>query len=293
MRPWDPHGKALLLVQHTTTLHYDAPVVEAYSEVRKTPVATGLQRVLTSKLEVEPPAPLRSHTDYFGSHVHHFNVLEPHDSLRVSAESVVETSDGVCCGPEAAPDPRSWRQRLAEFLHWSRAVPRLPQYAQIPHRLSADQEPEDFLGALHELGGEFRRRFRHDPEATDVHSTPEVLFATGGGVCQDLAHAMIGVLRLAGVAARYASGYVYDPALAEGGRGEALLGTGASHAWVQAFHPERGWVGIDPTNDKLVDWQYVRVAVGRDYSDVQPLRGVFVGSPGQHLEVDVTVKRIG
>jgi transglutaminase-like putative cysteine protease len=102
---------------------------------------------------------------------------------------------------------------------------------------------------------------------------------------------MIGVLRLGGVAARYVSGYVYDPP--DDDEGDHVVGASASHAWVQVWHPELGWVGIDPTNDKLVDWQYVRVAAGRDYTDVQPLRGVFVGPLEQSLEVDVRVERIG
>jgi transglutaminase-like putative cysteine protease len=102
---------------------------------------------------------------------------------------------------------------------------------------------------------------------------------------------MLGVLRLAGVPCRYASGYVYDPL--RDGEGEHVLGATASHAWVQAWHSELGWVGIDPTNQKLADWQYVRIAVGRDYSDVQPLRGVFIGSDEQRLTVDVRVTRLG
>ena len=118
-----------------------------------------------------------------------------------------------------------------------------------------------------------------------------MLFEAGGGVCQDLAHATIGVLRLAGVPCRYVSGYVYDPAGDE--EGEHVEGSAASHAWVQVWHPRLGWVGIDPTNDKLVDWQYVRVAAGRDYTDVQPLRGVFVGPREQELDVEVSVRRIG
>ena len=150
---------------------------------------------------------------------------------------------------------------------------------------------EDFLTALMDLGAVFQERFRYDPDATDVHSSPEVLFDVGGGVCQDLAHAMLGVLRLGGVPCRYVSGYVYDPVGED--EGEHVRGAAASHAWVQVWHPELGWVGIDPTNDKLVDWQYIRVAAGRDYSDVQPLRGVFVGSRDQRLEVEVEVKRIG
>lgn len=291
MKPWDARGRALLHTTHVTRLVYAEPVVEAYSEVRKTPVDTDTQRVVTAKLEVDPPASVRSHVDYFGSRVSHFNVLAPHDHLTIRAESVVETRDAPDAAPEPDPDPRPWRQRMSEYLGWSPAVPALPHYAGVPHGVSALLPPDAFVPALRALGSDFRARFRHDPAATDVHSSPQVLFESGGGVCQDLAHAMIGVLRLAGVASRYVSGYVYDPAAGEGG--DAVLGAGASHAWVQAFHPALGWVGIDPTNDKLVDWQYVRVATGRDYTDVQPLRGVYFGAPSQSLEVEVRVARIG
>jgi transglutaminase-like putative cysteine protease len=255
-----------------------------------TPATTGTQRVVTAKLEVDPAAGVRDHTDYFGSRVSHFNVLAPHDHLEIRAESVVETN-GTPVEGAAPDDPRPWRQRLSEYLGWSPSVPVLPHYAGVPHRVSAELPPAEFVGALRALGADFRARFRYDPDATDVHSSPRVLFESGGGVCQDLAHAMIGVLRLAGVACRYVSGYVFDPAADEGG--DHLLGAGATHAWVQAWHPELGWIGIDPTNNKLVDWQYVRVAVGRDYSDVQPLRGVFFGAPGQSLAVEVRVARIG
>ncbi|MEM7410487.1 MAG: transglutaminase family protein [Myxococcota bacterium] len=291
MKPWDPKGKALLLVSHTTRLRYAEPVVEAHSEVRKTPVDTGLQRVVTQKLEVTPSAPLGSYFDYFGSHVHHFNLLEPHSELTISSESVVETTDAVCCGPQASDDPRNWMERLSEYTHWSPSVPYLEAYGEIDHDVVNDLDGDAFLDALRGLGRVFRERFRYDPDATDVHSSPEVLFEKGGGVCQDLAHAMLGVLRLAGVPSRYISGYVYDPVGTD--EGDAVQGAAASHAWVQAWHPGLGWVGIDPTNDKLVDWQYVRIAAGRDYTDVQPLRGVFVGPDEQALEVDVSVRRIG
>lgn len=291
MKLQDKSGKVLLMVRHTTRLEYAQPVIEAYTEVRKTPGDTGLQRVLTSKLDVDPPATLRSYVDYFGSRVHYFNLLDPHLSLQVRAESIVETSEGVACGSEAAPDPRPWRERWAEFLHWSPAVPDLEHYREIRHGLRSDLGTDVFLKELRALGATFHARFRYDPEATHVHSTPEELFEKGGGVCQDLAHAMLGVLRVAGVPARYASGYVYDPK--RDGEGDHVLGATASHAWVQAWHPELGWVGIDPTNNKLADWQYVRVAVGRDYTDVQPLRGVFLGSNEQRLHVDVQVSRLG
>jgi len=284
------HGRAHLLVRHVTELQYDAPVEEAHTEVRKAPVDTGLQRVLTHKVEVEPAAILGSYRDYFGNTVHHFDLLEPHESLRIVAESVVETSHAVACGPESEPDPRTWRERHAEFLHVSPCVPELPEYASIDHGVIPGLDADVFLGALEDLGATMVHDFRYEPGITGVESSPAELFAKGGGVCQDFAHVAIGVLRRSGVPARYASGYVYDPASASSG--STLRGAAASHAWVQARHPDLGWVGLDPTNDKLVDWQYVRVAVGRDYGDVRPVRGVFRGEGGQRLSVAVEVTRL-
>jgi len=291
MKPWDADGRALLRVSHTTRLRYAEPVVEAHSEVRKTPADTGLQRVITHKLEVSPSARIKEYVDYFGTHVKHFNLLEPHTELVIEAESVVETRDAVSCGAGAPEGDGETTRRLAEYLHWSPLVPALEEYGEIDHGVRSDLSPERMLAELEALGGAFRKRFRYDPDATDVNSSPKVLFEAGGGVCQDLAHAMLGVLRTAGVPCQYVSGYVFDPADADGGA--RVNGARASPAWVQAWHSELGWVGIDPTNDVLVGWQYVRVAAGRDYSDVQPLRGVFVGSQEQQLEVAVSVERIG
>ncbi len=281
---------AHLMVRHVTTLEYDADIAEAHTEVRKSPVDTGLQRVLTSKLEVEPQAPLARHVDYFGNVVHHFDLLEPHRTLRITAESVVETADAIACGPEAAPDPRLWKERWAEYLHTSAFVPDIPHYASIEHDVDVDLSPHDFIQALEALGATLKNDFRYEPGATHVDSSPEEFFEQGGGVCQDFSHVTLGVLRRAGVPARYASGYLYDPA--SDSAHSSLRGAAASHAWVQAWHPELGWVGLDPTNDKLVDWQYVRIAIGRDYGDVRPMRGVFRGETDQTLTVSVDVTRL-
>jgi transglutaminase-like putative cysteine protease len=291
MKPWDAKGKALMMVSHVTRLSYSEPVVEAHSEVRKSPVDTGLQRVVTHKVEIDPPARVGRYQDSFGSDVRYFNLLEPHDGVEIRATSVVETTDAICCGPSYDLDTRSWTEKLTEYIQWSASVPLLPEYQEIPNRVEEGLSGEDFVAALSDLGATFRSRFRYDPDATDVHSSPAELLAKGGGVCQDLTHAMLGVLRLSSVPCRYVSGYLFDPATERGG--ESIRGAAASHAWVQAWHRDLGWIGIDPTNNKLVDWQYVRVAVGRDYSDVQPVRGVFLGTARQSLGVEVEVKRIG
>ena len=293
MKPPGSGEKALLRVRHETRLEYDDRVVEAHSEVRKLPTDTGLQLVVTAHLDVDPAVTVRHHTDYFGNRVSHFNVLDAHDALVLRAESVVETTSAIACGPEAKPDPRPWPERWAEYLHWSPAVPGIDRYTEIQHGVRPDLEAEAFVDSLQSLVDGFYDRFRYDEQATDVDSGPEVFFEKGGGVCQDFAHAMIGVLRAAGVPARYASGYLYDPVCdPEWGGDEAMRGAAASHAWVQAWHPGLGWVGADPTNRKLVDWQYVRVAIGRDYRDVQPTRGVFQGRCAQRLSVAVDVERL-
>jgi len=291
MKAWSATDKALMMVTHKTRIDYDEPVIEAHNEVRKTPIDTGLQRVVTHRIDVSPGATVRSYHDYFGSHVHYFNLLEAHSELSIDAHSIVETTDAICCGPGYDVDQRVWTQRLSEYLNWSPAVPFLADYQTVRNPVEIGLDADDFLDALRTLGSTFASRFRYDETTTDVHDSPEALFRAGGGVCQDLAHALLGVLRSASVPCRYVSGYVYDPVVDD--EGDRVQGSSASHAWVQVWHPDLGWVGIEPTNDKLVDWQYVRIAIGRDYTDVQPLRGIFLGAPEQTLDVSVQIRRIG
>ena len=164
--------RAHLMVRHVTSFHYASPAEEAHTEVRKMPVDTGLQRVLTSKVEAEPQTLLRGHHDYFGNAVHHFDLLEPHDSLRITAESVVETSHAVACGPETRPDPRPWPERWSEYLHASPFVPEIPEYESIDHGVVMGMDGEAFLQALEDLGATLKRDFRYESGITGVDSSP-------------------------------------------------------------------------------------------------------------------------
>lgn len=254
------------------------------------PTDTPLQDVLKSKFMVSPDCQVGQHHDYFGNIVHHFNVLAPHTHIEIISEAVVRTSHKIS-GGVASSDPRPSAQRHAEFLHWSKGVPLIDEYASVPNLVDQRMNQKEFEESLVDLASYFFENFRYDPDVTHVHSSPKDLFTLGGGVCQDLAHAMIGVLRLAGIPARYVSGYIYDPD-EKNIDGQHLLGASATHAWVQVWHPKASWCGIDPTNDKLVDWQYIRTAVGRDYYDVTPVKGIFRGSVKQNLTVEVEVSRI-
>jgi len=286
----DKNTQATLALKHVTRFDYTEPVTLGYSEMHMMPVDTPLQQVLESKLTVFPECEVRTHRDYFGNIVHHFNILGPHTHIEIVSEAVVRTSNQPA-GDMVTSDPRPAGQQFVEFLHWSQGVPKLDEYASVPHAVNPAMHIDEFKQGLSDLAAYFFHNFRYDPDVTQVHSTPKELFEHGGGVCQDVAHAMIGVLRLAGVPARYVSGYIYDAADALDSGGH-LRGAAATHAWVQAWHPEADWCGIDPTNNKLVDWQYIHTAIGRDYYDVTPVKGLFRGKVEQQLTVDVDVKRI-
>jgi len=279
----------LLTVNHKTSITYSEPVSDSQTELRMTPIDTGLQRVLDYELKVTPKAKVVEHRDHFGNIVSHFNLLEPHEKLIIEANSTVETTNAISCGPESAPDPRPYQERWQEFLLWSPGVPELAEYGsvEVPNELSMEMDDIEFGHHLYQLARYFFKTFRYDPDITHVHSSPKALFEHGGGVCQDMAHAMIGVLRLADIPSRYVSGYIFDPH--QGELGEHLRGAAATHAWVQVWHEGYGWMGVDPTNEKLVDWQYVRTAIGRDYFDVPPNRGILRGTADQQVEVDVHI----
>ena len=134
-------------------------------------------------------------------------------------------------------------------------------------------------------------RFRYEKGATHVQSSIGDVLTTGAGVCQDFAHLLLAVLRMRGLPARYVSGYLVPRRTAEPGASiEEVVGGQASHAWAEAYLPGTGWVGLDPTLGCTVSQQHVRVAYGRDYGDVPPVRGVYKGHAGQRLSVDVGVR---
>lgn len=128
--------------------------------------------------------------------------------------------------------------------------------------------------------------FIYDPQATDVHTTVEETLQLKRGVCQDFAHLMIAMCRAKGIPARYVSGYHFIGDL-QGGHADYEQ---ASHAWVEAYIPNKGWVGYDPTNNGMVNWRYVKIGHGRDYRDIVPVKGVYTGLAAQTLMVEVDVK---
>jgi transglutaminase-like putative cysteine protease len=276
-----------LRVVHTTTFEYDGKAVASYNQARLTPVTTTEQIVVHSRLEVSPKPWTFDYRDYFGSAVTAFEVVDPHETMTVTATSTVQVNR-----PPARPAVQTWEQvaarevadRWTEMLTVSDLVEPTPDFAQRAKQVAAD----------HELPGEAARdlcAMVHDevefsPGSTTVKGTGATAWQQRAGVCQDLAHLVVGGLRTIGIPARYVSGYVHpdrDPAI-------GATVNGASHAWVEWW--DDGWQAHDPCHDATPDDRYVALARGRDYDDVKPISGIYSGAATSRMTVTVEITRL-
>ncbi|HXW82768.1 MAG TPA: transglutaminase family protein [Candidatus Binataceae bacterium] len=264
-------------IRHVTRFTYDAPAYESHNEVRLTPRPSPRQRTLGFRLEVIPRAAVIDYRDAFTNVVHAISVHEPHRELVVVADSLVERE-----APRMLETPRhrfseflagdaERSQHEYDFLHQSRYIP----FSEPLKRLFWQIRPqmnEPVAAYTARVVAWVRDQFAYEPGTTDVNSDINTILSTGAGVCQDFAHLTLGLLRLAGVPARYVSGYLAPRSNPDRPR---PLGEQATHAWLEALLPEAGWIGFDPTHGGRTTDHHLRVSVGRDYADVTPLRGVY------------------
>ncbi len=280
---------------HVTEFEYDGPVSESYNEVRLRPRQDDGQTCLSFRLNTDPSARATSHVDSLGNWVHRFNVLAEHRHLRVESDSVV-----LVHGPRALPengirllelDARA--EELDEFYDLLAPTEYVPHPAAVRDLIAeAEQQSGGTVAGFARASIEtIHQRFRYEKGATHVQSSIADVLSTGAGVCQDFAHLLLAVLRMRGLPARYVSGYLVPSRTAEPDASmEEVVGGQASHAWAEVYLPSAGWIGLDPTLGRPVTTQHVRVAYGRDYGDVPPVRGVYKGHAGQRLSVDVRVR---
>ncbi|TWO73222.1 transglutaminase family protein [Caenimonas sedimenti] len=289
----------LLHVTHETAYDYAPPVRTAQHMAHLKPVHNGQQQLLEHRITIEPePAQQSDAIDVYGNTRHFFSLQAVHDTLRVVSESLVSTS--AIAEPECS---LAWEQ-VREHLRYHRAAqydpaaefsfasPYVPRHADfIAYAQPSFPVGRPLLEAARELMHRIHADFEYATQATDVNTPPLEALALRKGVCQDFAHVMLGCLRSLGLAARYVSGYL----LTEPPPGQTrLVGSDASHAWVSLYLPADGehgaqWADLDPTNDRAPGEDYVTLALGRDYSDVSPIRGVIHGGANHALRVAVTV----
>ncbi|HKN12073.1 MAG TPA: transglutaminase family protein [Candidatus Binatus sp.] len=259
-------------VKHVTRYVYEQPASHSHNDVRLTPIDAPDQKRVAFRLDVTPAAEISEYRDSFGNLTHSIDIQSPHTELVISSSSVVDRF-ALPAQPSARitfhdylADDSARMKEYADFLNPSRYVPfsdRLRRFFwSVRPQLS-----EDITAYTERMIPYLRNQFGYDGGTTHVHSTVDDILTTGGGVCQDFANLSIGLLRLAGIPARYVSGYLApDPRHAASSVPTQL----ASHAWIEALLPGTGWTGFDPTHRTRTMIRHIRLAVGRDYNDLPP-----------------------
>lgn len=293
----------LLEVIHETRYEYAPPVETAKHMAHLRPREMPGQELVSHRLAVTPqPAGQSDAVDVYGNSRAFFSLQSPHDELVVLAHSVVRTRAQQ--PPDEAHTPVPWervRDRFryhagaawdaaSEFVFASPYVPRHEDF--LAYARPSFAPGTALLAGAADLMRRIHADFTYESDSTDVHTPAVDALAQRKGVCQDFAHIMIACLRALGLPARYVSGYLLTaPAPGQ----PRLVGSDASHAWASVYLPDAGWCDFDPTNDRS-GWgspgeDYVTLAIGRDYSDVSPVRGVLHGGGANHaLHVGVTVQ---
>jgi transglutaminase-like putative cysteine protease len=276
-----------LEVVHRTHYEYSVPVRESFNEARLQPTSADGQVCQSFLLKILPSTRLTHYKDFHLNIVHLFEITEPHNSLTVEALSVVNTTservlatDLVSTSLREMGDCREL-DRCYDFLQSSNYVENNPTVWRLA--LDIVGESDDAWQAAQAIMQYIYREFSYDPDATHVHTHMIDSMQSKQGVCQDFAHVMIGLCRVLKIPARYVSGYLYN------GPADQLRGAQASHAWVEVYLPGLGWRGLDPTNNRQPDEHYIKIGVGRDYSDVSPLRGTYRGMGEHKMTVEVHI----
>ena len=278
-------------IEHISRYVYPSQVRHCVMALCMRPLEDGGQRLINFEIATSPPASLNGETDSFGNTKHVLNIHRRHQALEIAARSCVETAVPVALpgslGPGAWEEMASWKN---SFPHWDFTHPSFfarpcPALRTFVERLEI-RPSDDPLDSLLRLSDLLHHSFDYVPGSTSAVSPIDHILEMGQGVCQDYAHVMIAIARTWGVPSRYVSGFMFPDAES----GEAP--DSATHAWVECLLPELGWTSFDPTNRSLPDQGHVRVAVGRDYRDVSPTRGILLGEGGSSLEVRVRMRAV-
>ncbi len=269
-------------IQHITEFNYSGPVTDTLFEVRMAPRSDEDQTVLSYNLVVSPRAPLMSYRDGFGNRVDVFNLSQPYQALSLQATSFVRPHRR---DPQIRLAGLTWNGQFEastdtfDFVTRSTLVEPCPELESLKQTLEGFEAPAvKYVERLVEL---VRGTMKYDKKVTTEQTKLREALRLGRGVCQDFAHVLIGLCRQLGLPARYVSGYVNQP------------GEIATHAWCQIWAgPRIGWIDIDPTSDSFGGNDHVVTAVGRDYADVPPNRGVWKGDASETMDVKVKVEEV-
>ena len=277
-------------IRHVTRFTYESPISENVMELRMQPRTDSRQRCIQFTLTTTPAARMLTYNDHDGNIVHHFNIPGRHSRLAITAVALVD-----CDPPQAMPDrlaPDAWQEldglggsgEYWELLAPSTFAARTALLDGFAREIGLERAG-DPLVTLRGLMAKMYDRLEYQPKSTRVDSPIDDALESRQGVCQDFTHIFLALARGLGVPARYVSGYLFPEVNHHDRSAE-----GATHAWAEVLLPGYGWVGMDPTNNMLAQERHIRVALGRDYADVPPTRGVYKGTTALRSELAVSVR---
>jgi transglutaminase-like putative cysteine protease len=286
-------------VIHKTKYFYDDFVAYCHNMAHMYPLTSRHQDCFRTHVTVNPKPVVSSfRRDYFGNQVFLFSVEDPHRSLEVIVESTIRTHSAEIGYDLSRSTPweeiekiiseSTLEQDIAaiEYLYPSPFILKKNEFANFAKTFFTQGKPV-FIGTL-DLIKSIYQNFKYDAKATTINTPLEQVLNEKKGVCQDFSHLTISALRSLGIPARYISGYLET----QPPPGQAKLrGSDATHAWISVYCPDMGWQDFDPTNGKMITEEYIITAVGRDYSDVSPLKGIIFGGGKHKLIVEVDVMR--
>jgi transglutaminase-like putative cysteine protease len=288
----------LFRVTHTTDYRYGEPVAEAYLELRLTPLSREGQTIQEHRLTIEPASRTSGYRDYFGNQVAFLSLPYRHSRLTIRSEALVKTEFKPLPDDSLELTTQEARQILTGSL------PLVFDYLQPTDMVKIGREAVQWAKrylagqivlrkGLENLNRAIYENFQYRKGATDFSTDVSTIWRDRIGVCQDFAHIMLSVLRTAGLPSRYVCGYIETaPPRGDNGEGKRLVGSVATHAWVEVLLPGQRWVALDPTNNRWCGEQHIAVSFGRDASEAAPIRGTFKGSGDQIMKVQVKVIRV-
>jgi len=287
----------LFEIVHHTDYRYGHAASEAYIEARLTPPMSPAQSIMAHSIEFQPTTPVSSYLDYFGNQVTVYSMTLRHERLSIVNRLTVRTHEVPhpieALSVSVAEARQIFSSRLTDvfdYLQPTSAVPIGGAATEWARKIFGSETPlHEAFETLNKLVYE---KFRYVPGST-TNATPLLtVWKQRTGVCQDFAHIMLSVLRTAGIPARYVCGYIEtDPIKTEPGA-RKLVGSLATHAWVEALTPGMRWIALDPTNNQWCGPRHVAMTFGRDFEEAAPVRGTFKTSGNQDLKIKVAMKRL-
>lgn len=277
-------------IKHQTLYTYPGYVHNSANKIILYPIKDNFQDVQKHEINISGDPEVYIHKDYYGNDIGNFTLREPHYYLEIL--SIVK----VITKPRLLPHDNIFSTDNWTELERLRRISPYIDYLTTAY-FDSEAAIKRIVTSLNESDytpfktcQRFCRyvfeNFEYIPGITNVETTPDEIWKLKAGVCQDFAHILLVMLRQVNIPARYVSGYICP-------NRNGMRGEGATHAWVEAYIPHYGWLGLDPTNNTIVNDLHVRLAVGRNFTDCSPVKGIYKGQPEHKLEVSVSVSYDG